>query len=161
MHSLKILTDEVSLHKTFRRSTPEVVPAADDPEFLDDDEDMDSGSDSLFDTNSLFDEPMLDSPDDLLCDFEPAQLTYEEPPQPVGLVPARRIAPSVPGLYFDPSTLLPDELAESLLQKCIEMYFQDHNVNQVMLFERVVSDEGGTCHPASHITKLQWTALPQ
>lgn len=155
MHALKILTDEVSLQKAFRRSiTPSVT---EDPE--QDDVDIDSDSDSLFDSNSLFDEPMLDSPDDFLCIAEATPLTYEEPPRPVGLTPARRTAPPVPGLYFDPRTLLPDELAESLLQKCIDTYFHNGGVNQVMLFERVVSDGGGTCHAVSHTTPFQWTAL--
>ncbi|KAI0690856.1 hypothetical protein BC835DRAFT_1280250 [Cytidiella melzeri] len=72
--------------------------------------------------------------------------TYTEPPPPSDLTPARRAAPPISGLHFDPFTLLPDELAESLLQKCIDTYFQEEAVNQVMLFERVLmKSEGGMC----------------
>ncbi|KIP10377.1 hypothetical protein PHLGIDRAFT_65776 [Phlebiopsis gigantea 11061_1 CR5-6] len=64
---------------------------------------------------------------------------YTEPPKPVDTTPSSRLGPPIPGLYFDPSVLLPDELAESLLQKCMETYFYEENVNQVMLFERVMT----------------------
>ncbi|EKM59912.1 uncharacterized protein PHACADRAFT_87635 [Phanerochaete carnosa HHB-10118-sp] len=53
---------------------------------------------------------------------------------------ALRMCPSIPGLYFDPSVLLPDDLAETLFQQCLETYFRDSRVNQAMLFERVVSE---------------------
>ncbi|KAI0758214.1 hypothetical protein C8Q74DRAFT_1175884, partial [Fomes fomentarius] len=49
---------------------------------------------------------------------------------------ARRTAPSIPGLYFDPSILLPEALGDDLMWKCIRAFFQDGTSNQVMLFER-------------------------
>lgn len=51
-------------------------------------------------------------------------------------VPASRSAPPIPGLHFDPAICLPDELATNLVQKCMETYFQEEDVNQIMLFER-------------------------
>jgi hypothetical protein len=106
---------------------------------------MSTGSDSS-DVDSLFDEPTEGLPAELFDNLEPFTASYTEPPPPTNTLPALRLAPPIPGLYFDPSILLPDELAETLLQKCIEMYFQDENVNQIMLFERVVSDEQALTH---------------
>ncbi len=46
--------------------------------------------------------------------------SYVDPPRPTELLPARRTAPPVSGLYFNPLyTLLPDALAETLIQKYI------------------------------------------
>ncbi|KAI0340841.1 hypothetical protein BDW22DRAFT_1359676 [Trametopsis cervina] len=84
----------------------------------------DSEMDSLFDdTDSLFDE-MLD-------------FTYSEPPPAHSLQPARRVVPPIPGLHFSPDAFLSDELAESMLQKCIDTYFRPRigRANQVMLFQ--------------------------
>ncbi|KAI0355475.1 hypothetical protein OH77DRAFT_1374776, partial [Trametes cingulata] len=49
---------------------------------------------------------------------------------------ARRTAPPVPGLYFDPSILIPEALADDLMWTCIRTYFREGSANQVMLFER-------------------------
>ncbi|PCH40756.1 hypothetical protein WOLCODRAFT_69337 [Wolfiporia cocos MD-104 SS10] len=52
---------------------------------------------------------------------------------------ARRSAPPIPGLYFDPTIRLPSELAEEIMWACIRLYFQTSNADQVMLFERASS----------------------
>lgn len=44
-------------------------------------------------------------------------------------------APPIPGL-FAPAVRLPPELANELLRTCMDRYFQNPNVNQVMLFGR-------------------------
>ncbi|EIW61510.1 uncharacterized protein TRAVEDRAFT_101973, partial [Trametes versicolor FP-101664 SS1] len=54
---------------------------------------------------------------------------------------ARRTAPSIPGLYFDPSILLPEALADDLMWTCIRAFFGEGTSNQVMLFERAPSLE--------------------
>lgn len=94
------------------------------------------------DTDSLFDEPMESPHEDLFHESgrSPMTASLAEPPAPEGLKPAQRTVPPIPGLYFDPFTLLPDELAEDLLQKCLDTYFQAEGVDQVMLFERVVTE---------------------
>jgi hypothetical protein len=61
---------------------------------------------------------------------------------------SRRSAPPIPGLFFDPSLLLPADLADSVLRSCMRSFFDDHGgggagVNQVMLFGRAGHD-GGT-----------------
>ena len=101
-----------------------------------------SGSvDSSSDLDSLFDEP-LDSSFDLVSDEEFSNYSrYVEPPPPVNLKAARRVAPNIPGLYFASQVLLPEELEEHILQTCIDKYFHDEHVNQVMLFERVSSSQ--------------------
>ncbi len=100
------------------------------------------------DTDSLFDEPMESPHEDLFHESgrSPMTASLAEPPAPEGLKPAQRTVPPIPGLYVDPFTLLPDELAEDLLQKCLDTYFQAEGVDQVMLFERVVTESSsGMC----------------
>ncbi|KAA1466655.1 hypothetical protein DENSPDRAFT_811858 [Dentipellis sp. KUC8613] len=50
--------------------------------------------------------------------------------------PAHREAPPIPGLYFEPDVRLPVELAKETMDECLETYFKNSNVNQVMLFGR-------------------------
>lgn len=45
-------------------------------------------------------------------------------------------APDIPGLFFDPSILIPEQLAKDVWTKAIDMYFNDKDVNQIMLFQR-------------------------
>lgn len=132
MTRLRILTDSISLKPPSQ--TANVQDAVD--VMVDEDSDVDS----------LFDEPVEDSPTDILDGIESFTSSYTEPPPPIDMVPASRLGPPIPGLYFDPSILLPDELAETLLQKCIATYFQDDNVNQVMLFERVVTNNSSNAN---------------
>ncbi|KAJ3550415.1 hypothetical protein NM688_g5085 [Phlebia brevispora] len=95
------------------------------------------------DIDSLFDEPEA-FPETIFGDGSLASSlssSYIEPPPPVNEKPATRTAPPIQGLYFDPNIILPDELAEDLLQKCMNTYFHHEDVNQVMLFERVVPQQ--------------------
>ncbi|KAH9939335.1 uncharacterized protein BXZ73DRAFT_43869 [Epithele typhae] len=48
----------------------------------------------------------------------------------------RRSPPSIPGLFFDPTLLLPDALCEDVMLSCMRAFFQDTSANQVMLFAR-------------------------
>ena len=67
---------------------------------------------------------------------------------------ARRSAPLIPGLFFDPSLLLPADLADTVLRSCMRSFFDDHGgagagaagagVNQVMLFGRAGHDSGSS-----------------
>jgi hypothetical protein len=50
--------------------------------------------------------------------------------------PALRTAPPIPGLYFSPLTLLHPALADSVMQQCMNSYFQNESTNQIMLFSR-------------------------
>ena len=54
-------------------------------------------------------------------------------------LPANRTAPPIPGLYFEPSLLLLQELADSVSSYCLDTYFKSPGVNQVMLFTRFSS----------------------
>ncbi|KAF8967450.1 hypothetical protein BDZ97DRAFT_1916734 [Flammula alnicola] len=50
--------------------------------------------------------------------------------------PALRIGPPIPGLFFDSSMLLPQEIADSVVAFCMKTYFVSPLDNQVMLFSR-------------------------
>ena len=148
MVKLTLLTDKESLEHTFKTHEHLLSPAV--------------SVDSTSDVDSLFDEPMDNvSPTNILDGIDTIPSAYTEPPHPQNVRPALRLCPQIPGLYFDPSVLLPDQLAETLLQNCLETYFQDSRVNQVMLFERAASsgtrssDTSGTSSqnrtpPAAH-----------
>ena len=128
MTRLRLLTDPTSLEPP-RSVVKGEGGSYGNKTFADDDHDSD--------VDSLFDGSMGDSP----MELESLSSGYIEPPKPVDMTPSSRLGPPIPGLCFDPSVLLPDELAESLLQKCMETYFHDENVNQVMLFERVIAQD--------------------
>ncbi|KIM35183.1 hypothetical protein M413DRAFT_368987 [Hebeloma cylindrosporum] len=49
---------------------------------------------------------------------------------------AYKTAPPIPGLFFDPSVLIPQELADSVVAFCMKTYFRSAADNQVMLFGR-------------------------
>jgi len=55
-------------------------------------------------------------------------------------IPALLDAPEIPGLFFTPSLRIPQELAETVMAYCMETYFKAPGVNQIMLFERFISD---------------------
>ena len=86
------------------------------PDAIETDNSSDSGFDSLFDG------------EDLMSPTSKAN-------QPVG----SRLAPQIPGLFFDPSIEIPANLADDLWSQCMQMFFRDQNVNQIMLFERARS----------------------
>lgn len=76
---------------------------------------------ALSDPDSLFDELSATSPSRELLQLPP---------------PARLTPPPIQGLFFTPSLLLPQELADNVVQYCLDTYFQNREVNQVMLFGR-------------------------
>jgi len=49
---------------------------------------------------------------------------------------AHKTAPPIPGLFFDSSVLIPQELANSVFAFCMKTYFLSPADNQVMLFGR-------------------------
>ena len=51
-------------------------------------------------------------------------------------IPAIRTQPPIPGLFFDPSVLLPSKLANEVVSFCMRTYFVSPLDNQVMLFGR-------------------------
>ncbi|EIW76245.1 hypothetical protein CONPUDRAFT_21331, partial [Coniophora puteana RWD-64-598 SS2] len=63
--------------------------------------------------------------------------------EPRDLPVASRKAPPIPGLHL-PSIRLPPELADNVLQQCMDSYFRDKDVNQVMLFGRTTSETTGS-----------------
>jgi hypothetical protein len=86
-------------------------------------------SDHSEDSDSLFDEPRGQAP------------LSERVSCPIGPIePARRTVPPIPGLFLSSPTLLPSELAYSVMQQCLEKYFHESDVNQVMLFSRARDD---------------------
>ncbi|THH14187.1 hypothetical protein EW146_g6120 [Bondarzewia mesenterica] len=89
--------------------------------------------DEMSERNSLFDE--MSEEDD--CSPVRHNSSQANPSGSVPGVPARRRALPIPGLFFDPSVLLPPERAVDVFRKCIDTYFRDdENINQVMLFGR-------------------------
>ncbi|KAJ8087160.1 hypothetical protein PM082_005988 [Marasmius tenuissimus] len=53
--------------------------------------------------------------------------------------PAYLLCPPIPGLFFNPSILLPETVADTVFRYCLETYFTAPDVNQVMLFGRAPS----------------------
>jgi hypothetical protein len=113
-------------------------------------------SDGELSPDSLFDEPQESPP--VLSRLLPAPGTRtmtETNPENVDLtctsgstIIARRSAPPIPGLFLNPSLLLPVDFADSILRSCMRSFFDDHGgaagagVNQVMLFGRAGHDSG-------------------
>ena len=65
------------------------------------------------------------------------------------LTPATRAAPPIPGLFFIPTLLLPQEIAAAVMQFCLDTYFQAPGVNQVMLFGRFSANQTGVIDASS------------
>lgn len=101
---------------------------------------------------SLFSE--LSEPDSLFDDLEfindtspTTTAARRQPRSPPGvasasallLMPASVTAPPIPGLFFDPTVLLPEDFAESIMKYCLDTYFRG-GANQVMLFGRCPSN---------------------
>ncbi|KAH7868446.1 uncharacterized protein C8R40DRAFT_1134779 [Lentinula edodes] len=90
------------------------------------------------------------SPDSLFDEVFTSPSSFPASP-PLDLHPdqkaqtALRTAPPIPGLFFDPSVRLSEDLAEELAGYCMCRYFNDDDgkrrVNQVMLFERAPVDQ--------------------
>lgn len=103
--------------------------------------------DSDDDDDSLFDEPISSRTTDAYD-----SVTEKSPADDIGShVPARRTAPPICGLFFDPSIRLDKEFADELMWICIRKYFQSGSVNQVMLFERAPALNG---HPEQESTNI-------
>jgi len=128
---LRIVTDVASLHML--DSTADESVLASDPQ---------SDSDSLFDADSLLDD--VSSPGSISLDDTAATSELLKSSCMAILrdadVPAQRTAPPIPGLFFDPALLLPEDLAEDVMWTCIRTYFQHSGADQVMLFERTPPD---------------------
>ena len=52
---------------------------------------------------------------------------------------ASRTAPPIPGLFFPSAVRLPSQLADEVLKNCLDTYFRNGDVNQVMLFGRATA----------------------
>lgn len=121
--SLRIVTDSASLHR------------------MQNDDTLAKDTD---DVDSLFDDSPSPHPAGEGCDAaEPTAVQSTAPDHVNTPLPARRTAPPIPGLYFDPALCLPPALAEDVMWTCIRMYFQKSAVDQVMLFERASSPGRG------------------
>lgn len=138
MTKLKIITDSDALQNGFLAGA-----------MTSEDSRVDGGDNSGSDFDSLFDETEEHPP--LVNTEAPATRDVHEQLIHPAESPASRLGPPILGLYFDPYAGLPEELAKYLLQTCLATYFQNENVNQVMLFERVVPDSPGT-HPVRKST---------
>ncbi|KAJ3823175.1 hypothetical protein F5880DRAFT_1569076 [Lentinula raphanica] len=101
-------------------------------------EESESEPSSSLSPDSLFDEALS----------FPASLSESEGQAPLsqpqrGSV-ALRNAPPIPGLFFDPSMKISEELGEELREYCMKQYFDagegKGRINQIMLFERAPSD---------------------
>ncbi|TFY79224.1 hypothetical protein EWM64_g4789 [Hericium alpestre] len=81
--------------------------------------------------DSLFDEVMSG-----VSDSGPGEIPNFKHKHSSEAIIAYRKAPPIPGLFFDPELRLPAELADDVLKKIMDAYFQNENVNQIMLFGR-------------------------
>ena len=97
---------------------PSVSPALHDTLHSHNDDTHNTPTTGSSDPNSLFDEPTI--------------ATSPTPRHP----PALLTAPPIQGLFFTPSLRLPTDVADTIMQYCLDTYFQDEGVNQVMLFGR-------------------------
>ncbi|TFK28975.1 hypothetical protein FA15DRAFT_611119 [Coprinopsis marcescibilis] len=95
---------------------------------------------SLDSSRSLF-SATSDSLDSLFDEAEVPTIVVTEPASESPIPPAQLTAPSIKGLYFDPSVLLAEPLATDVVDFCRKTYFSNSSVNQVMLFGRFRSFE--------------------
>jgi 2-oxoglutarate-Fe(II)-dependent oxygenase superfamily protein len=110
--------------------------------------DAETLSDGELSPDSLFDELLLPPGTRTVIEVSPENVDLTC----TGGAIARRSAPPIPGLFFDPSLLLPADLADSVLRSCMRSFFADHggagaggaDVNQVMLFGRAGHDSGSS-----------------
>lgn len=102
---------------------PSVSPAPHDALHSHDEDTHDIPTTGLSEPNSLFDEPTI-------------TISPTSNPIPDGLIPALLTAPPIQGLFFTPSLRLSPDVADQMMQHCLDTYFQEEGVNQVMLFSR-------------------------
>ncbi|ESK94097.1 fe2og oxygenase family oxidoreductase [Moniliophthora roreri MCA 2997] len=67
---------------------------------------------------------------------EAALVASSRPEEEIMGAPATLLPPPIPGLFFDPSLLIPAEFADAVVKYCLNTYFTSPHVNQIMLFER-------------------------
>lgn len=75
-----------------------------------------------------------DSPNSLFDEVSPASAISDSLVCAEKMTPAMLDAPPIPGLFFTPSLLLPLELANEVTHFCLNNYFNQPGVNQIMLF---------------------------
>jgi hypothetical protein len=105
--------------------------------------DAEALSDGELSPDSLFDEPQESPPNGTRT-----TTAASAAPDNVDSTSAisRRSAPPIPGLFMDPTLLLPNDLADSVLHACMSSFFADPGgtgINQVMLFGRAGRIGGG------------------
>ncbi|KAF9060325.1 hypothetical protein BDP27DRAFT_1339811 [Rhodocollybia butyracea] len=102
--------------------------------------------------NSASDESEMFSSNSLNSLFDEVSSVEHVASLPTAIHPALRTAPPIPGLFYDPSVNISDELAEQLVGFCSEKYFDDgRGVNQIMLFERAKTERS---NPESELPPL-------
>jgi alkylated DNA repair dioxygenase AlkB len=132
-------------------------------------------SDGELSPDSLFDEPRESSP--VLSRLLPqpgartmAETSVVDLTCSTASTIARRSAPPIPGLFVDPSLLLPADLADSVLRSCMRSFFDDDDdndqgaaaaaatagtgINQVMLFGRAGHEGGSSSAFPPFLSKL-------
>lgn len=72
--------------------------------------------------------------------------------------PAMATAPPIPGLYFSSTLKIPIELADSVASFCMSTYFNNPNINQIMLFTRFSPETPSSLPPI--LLKLLDTLSP-
>lgn len=148
---LNIVTNSTTLQKLANAAAAEAQSTPSDQE----DYTPDSDDDSLFGPSSeapsiLDDANELPSTSTRLSSMTTLDLASPDADAPYGL--ASRSTPPIPGLFFDPTLCLPDDLADEVMSTCMQMYFRDSGVDQVMLFER--AGAGGASSLPSILTTL-------
>jgi hypothetical protein len=106
--------------------------------------DSEPPSDGELSPDSLFDEPQ-ESPSDLKAIRTIASAAPDNVDAASTNAISRRSAPAIPGLFMDPTLLLPNDLVDSVLHACMSSFFADPGeaaINQVMLFGRADSEGG-------------------
>lgn len=93
---------------------------------------------SATDTDSLFNDLEEDSIPPLL------EETLSIDCNNIDDIVAIRTRPPIPGLFFDPSVVLPSRLADEVVSFCMRTYFLNPEDNQVMLFGRFLPLSGSS-----------------
>ncbi|KAF9553278.1 hypothetical protein CPC08DRAFT_673422 [Agrocybe pediades] len=67
---------------------------------------------------------------------------------------ALRTVPPIPGLYFQPNLVLPQDLAEEVVSFCMKTYFRTPADNQVMLFGRFIPSTESAIESSSGFPRI-------
>ncbi|KAL0950344.1 hypothetical protein HGRIS_010312 [Hohenbuehelia grisea] len=97
-------------------------------------------------SDSLFDEDVCGT-----SSTQPSSLDFPSDALLPSLSPviASRSAPPISGLFFDASILIPEALAQRVHSACMETYFSEPHINQIMLFNRAPAKPSSTQAPSS------------